>query len=138
VTDISVRAVAYGIVGESIDGNDLLSVIDSAGRAIERARSGAGATLINMATYRHSGHFVGDAEQYRAREEVQTNKDAHDPIGRFVQRMVDDKTLTPADVDALNADVDAVIVAANEFAIAAPFPDPAGALRDVWTTGSQQ
>ncbi len=136
VTDIAVRAGSYGIVGESIDGNDLFAVVDSAGRAVERARTGGGATLINMATYRHSGHFVGDAEQYRAREEVDENRSSGDPIIRFVRRMIDDGVLTQADIDAVNALVDARIDAANDFAIAAPFPEPSDALRDVFTVGS--
>ena len=135
VTDISVRAASYGIVGESIDGNDLFAVIDSAGRATERARNGGGATLINMATYRHSGHFVGDAEQYRG-EEVEASRESGDPIVRFVRRMIDDGVLTQAAIDALNGEVEAQIDAANEFAIAAPYPEPDEALRDVFTVGS--
>lgn len=138
VTDISVRAASYGIVGESIDGNDLLAVIDSAGRAIDRARTGGGATLVNMATYRYSGHYVGDAEQYRAREEVEASRQFGDPIARFVQTIIDGGLLTQADVDAVNARVDAQIDAAQAFASDAPYPDPAEALRDVFTVGAQQ
>lgn len=136
VTDIAVRAASYGIVGESIDGNDLFAVVESAGRAIERARTGGGATLVNMATYRHSGHYVGDAEQYRAREEVDESRSSGDPIIRFGRRMIEDGVLTQAHIDAVNELVDAQIDAANEFAIAAPFPEPSEALRDVFTEGS--
>ena len=136
VTDISVRAASYGIVGESIDGNDLLAVVDSAGRAIGRARTGGGATLINMATYRHGGHYVGDAEQYRTREEVDESRESGDPIVRFARRMIDDLVLTQADIDAVGALVESHIDAANEFAIAAPYPEPSDALRDVFTVGS--
>lgn len=138
VTDISIRAASYGIVGESIDGNDLLAVIDSAGRAIERARTGGGATLINMATYRQSGHYVGDAEQYRAREEVEASRQFGDPIARFAQTVIADGLLTQTDVDDLNAGVEQDIDAAQAFAIAAPYPDPAEALRDVFTLGDPQ
>lgn len=133
VTDISVRAASYGISGESIDGNDLSAVIDSADRAIDRARAGDGATLINMATYRHSGHYVGDAEEYRNSDVVQASRDRDDPIARFTARVIADGLLTDADVAAVHTTVDAQIDAAHEFAVAAPFPDPADAMRDVFT-----
>ncbi|MEP7201606.1 MAG: thiamine pyrophosphate-dependent dehydrogenase E1 component subunit alpha [Ilumatobacteraceae bacterium] len=138
VTDIAVRAGSYGIAGDSIDGNDLVTVIESAGQAIERAKNGGGATLINMLTYRHSGHFVGDAEQYRSRDEVEASKELQDPIVRFVQRMMDVGVLTEAEVDEIEAAVGVQIDAANDFAVAAPYPEPADALRHVWTVGSPQ
>jgi acetoin:2,6-dichlorophenolindophenol oxidoreductase subunit alpha len=136
VTDISVRAASYGIVGESIDGNDLLAVIDSAERAIDRARAGDGPTLINMATYRHSGHYVGDAEEYRNRGDVQANREQNDPIARFTEWVVAEGLLTDGDVAAVHATVDAQINAAHAFAVGAPFPDPADAMRDVFTEGA--
>lgn len=133
VTDIAVRAASYGMAGESIDGNDLLAVIESAGRAVDRARSGGGPTLINMATYRYGGHFVGDAEQYRAREEVDASRASGDPIARFVERMIAEGVLDRSDVDGVVAEVERDIDVAHEFALAAPLPDPATALRDVFT-----
>ncbi len=137
VPDISVRAAGYGIVGESIDGNDLPTVIESAGQAIDRARSGGGSTLINMATYRHSGHYVGDAEQYRSSEEVEANRASGDPIARFAQRLTLDGVVTSNDIDALMASVEASIDAAHAFAVDAPYPDPDDALVDVFTDGSR-
>lgn len=135
VADISVRADSYGITGDSIDGNDLLAVIDATDRALDQARSGGGPTLINMATYRHSGHYVGDAEQYRSKDEVEANRADLDPIARFVDHVVESGLLTDADVAALNAAIDAQVNAAQQFAEEAPFPDPASALRDVFTDG---
>jgi pyruvate dehydrogenase E1 component alpha subunit len=137
VTDIAVRAASYGIAGDSIDGNDVLAVVESAGRAVDRARSGGGATLINMATYRYSGHFVGDAEQYRARAEVDASRASGDPIERFVERMVADGLLDRADVDGVFAEVERRIDDAHAFALAAPLPDPATALRDVFTVAER-
>lgn len=133
VADISVRAAAYGIEGDSIDGNDLLAVIDAADRAIARARAGQGATLINMATYRHSGHYVGDAEQYRSRDEVAANRAERDPIVRFTAHLLTAGIVTDAEITDVRVDVGARIDAAQAFAEAAPFPDPATALRDVFT-----
>ena len=135
VADISVRADSYGIAGDSIDGNDLVAVIDATDRALDRARSGGGPTLINMATYRHSGHYVGDAEQYRSKDEVEANRADLDPIARFVAHVVGSGLLSGTDVADLNAAIDAQVRAAQQFAEEAPFPDPASALRDVFTDG---
>ncbi len=133
VADISVRAAAYGIEGDSIDGNDLLAVIDATDRAVARARSGGGATLINMATYRHSGHYVGDAEQYRSREEVAASRSEQDPIQRFTAHIVAAGVVTESEIADVRLAVEARIDAAQQFAEAAPFPDPATAMRDVFT-----
>lgn len=133
VADISVRAAAYGIEGDSIDGNDLLAVIDATDRAVARARSGGGATLINMATYRHSGHYVGDAEQYRSREEVAASRAEQDPIQRFTAHIVAAGVVTESEIADLRLAVESRIDAAQQFAEAAPFPDPATAMRDVFT-----
>ena len=95
MTDISVRAASYGILGESIDGNDLFAVIDSAGRGDRTGACRWRPTLINMATYRHSGHYVGDAEAYRDGEEVHESRESGDPIARFGRRMIDDRVLDP-------------------------------------------
>jgi pyruvate dehydrogenase E1 component alpha subunit len=135
VTDISVRAAGYGMVGESLDGNDLLAVLDAAGRAIARARAGEGATLLNMNTYRHSGHYVGDAEEYRSRDEVANTRDTADPVARFARHVVDSGLLTADDVAAVMAEVDEAVAEAHRFALDSPPPDPAGALDDVWTVG---
>lgn len=135
VTDISVRAAGYGMAGESIDGNDLLAVLAAAGRALDRARSGEGATLLNMDTYRHSGHYVGDAEEYRSRDEVAETREHRDPIERFVQHAVGSGLLTADDVAALRTDVDDAVAEAHRFALESPFPDPADAMDGVWAAG---
>ena len=135
VTDISVRAAGYGMVGESLDGNDLLAVLDAAGRAVARARAGEGATLLNMNTYRHSGHYVGDAEEYRSKDEVVHTRDTADPVARFARHAINSGLLTGDDVAAVMSDVDADVAEAHRFALESPPPDPAGALDDVWTVG---
>lgn len=135
IEDISIRAQSYGIVGDSIDGNDLTAVIDSAHRAIERARAGEGSTLLNMRTYRHSGHFVGDPEEYRASEEVQQSKDVGDPITRFTELLISREIISPSELENLNTEVSAQIERAHEFAQASDYPDASEALRDVWTDG---
>ena len=70
VIDLSDRCASYGIPGISIDGNDVLKVYETSGEAINRARNGEGPTLIECKTYRWHGHFAGDAQGYKPKEEA--------------------------------------------------------------------
>src|SRR5699024_12474430 len=76
---ISLRAKAYGMPGLTIDGNNILTVIDETNHAIKRARNKQGPTLIEAKTYRYSGHSKSDKQVYRTQQEVTTQK-LSDPI----------------------------------------------------------
>ena len=87
-----VRAAAYGIPGEYVEGNDPLAIYAAAERAINRARAGEGPSLIEIETYRLAGHFMGDAEAYRPEGE----KDgllAKDPIPAFRTHLLESGAL---------------------------------------------
>jgi pyruvate dehydrogenase E1 component alpha subunit len=131
VHSIAERAPAYGMVGVSIDGNDALAVYDAAVAAVERARHGAGPTLIEARTYRWRGHHEGDAMLYRPKAEFEAWR-ANDPIPRFRGWLLGQGMLTEAAeqslVDAVQAEVDA----ATEFARESPWPAPEAALEDVY------
>src|SRR5699024_2857819 len=60
IKDLSLRAKAYGMPGLTIDGNNILTVIDETNHAIKRARNKQGPTLIEAKTYRYSGHSKSD------------------------------------------------------------------------------
>ena len=64
IDDLSVRAQAYGIPGERVNGFDVLDVYDAAMRAVERARRGEGPTLLVTEAYRFEGHYAGEPEVY--------------------------------------------------------------------------
>ncbi len=64
------RAASYGIPGFEINENDVVAVYEAAGEAVARARRGEGPTLMEVKTYRYLGHFQGDAELYRDKNEV--------------------------------------------------------------------
>jgi TPP-dependent pyruvate/acetoin dehydrogenase alpha subunit len=74
------RGAAYGIPGVQVDGQDVAAVYEAAGEAIERARRGAGPSIIEAICYRFRGHFEGDAEGYLHAGEKQSWKEK-DPIG---------------------------------------------------------
>ena len=76
------KAAAYGIPGDQVDGNDVLAVYDAARRAVDRARSGGGPTLIEAMTYRMKGHAEHDAQAYVPKAELEEWR-AKDPIERY-------------------------------------------------------
>jgi len=123
VKDISDRAVGYGIPGEIVDGNDVLAVYEASGKAIERARKGEGPTLLEMKTYRIKGHYVGDPQMYRTKEEVDQRFEENDPIRRFEEYVLKEGILSENEMKAMVVEVVGEVDKAVEFALESPFPD---------------
>ncbi|MDL2258994.1 thiamine pyrophosphate-dependent dehydrogenase E1 component subunit alpha [Eubacteriales bacterium OttesenSCG-928-K08] len=101
VENISDRAAGYGMPREIVDGNDVLAVYEAAQRAVERARSGGGPTFLEFKTYRIRGHFVGDPEQYRTKEEVKKVFDETDPLKLFRQKYTAEGVFSDAELDEI-------------------------------------
>ena len=135
VKDISVRGAAYGIPGETVDGNDVVAVYEAFARAKERALKGEGPSIIECKTYRWRGHWTGDPEVYRSREEVEYWKENRDPIKLFGAYMVENGLATQEELDKIAADVAKKMEEAVEFAMNSPEPDPAHVLDDVFYEG---
>jgi TPP-dependent pyruvate/acetoin dehydrogenase alpha subunit len=114
-------AAAHGMAAAALDGNDVLAVRAAAGAAVERARAGEGPTLLECETYRWSGHYVGDPERYRSKEEVESWK-ARDPIPRLREQLLRDGAAEP-ELESLEGEVRAAVEAAAERA-AAGVPTP--------------
>ncbi len=72
IEDLSKRAVAYGMHSITVDGQDVEAVLRAASRALEHARSGKGPVFLLAETYRLVGHFVGDPQVYRSKEELRS------------------------------------------------------------------
>lgn len=126
---LSKRAVGYGIPGVTIDGNDVFAVYEECKKAVTRARSGAGPTLIECSTYRWQGHHVGDPGDYRPEEEVAQWK-ADEPLGKLEQMgLLNEKEL--ADIKTV---VDAEIQEACRFAEESPYPPESEAYTDVFVS----
>lgn len=135
VENIADRAAGYGIASEIVDGNDVQAVYDAFARAKERALNGEGPTLLECKTYRWRGHWTGDPEVYRKREDVEWWKANKDPIANFRKKMIEDKTATAAELDAIDADCAERIQEAVDFAMNSPEPDPAHVMDDVFYEG---
>src|SRR5579859_2815836 len=93
IKDLSVRALAYGIPGESVDGNDVLAVMQAVGKAIERARTGEGPSIIECKTFRVRGHSEADKADY-VPEVLRAEWLAKDPIKRFEEYLMNKGILT--------------------------------------------
>lgn len=123
-TRILDRAVAYGMPGVTVDGNNVLSVYGAVVEAVDRARRGGGPTLVECLTYRQGGHKRDDPATYRPKDEVATWM-ARDPLTRL-QRALDLAGHTK-DIEAAKAQAKSTIDDAVEFAEQSPpaAPDPA-------------
>lgn len=125
-TDVASKAAAYGILGVAVDGNDVIAVWEAMRHAVERARAGFGPTLIEARTYRTVGHHEGDPVigVYRSREEVEAWK-LRCPIAMLRRRLVDEWRIAGNDdLAGIDAEIDATVLEAVEFARSSPFPDP--------------
>ena len=127
------RASAYGLVGEVIDGNDVVVVAQTVARAAERARAGLGPALIEARTYRHFGHSRTDPATYRPAEELQEWLQK-DPLGIATARL-SALGVTAEQVEQADHRAEQTVADAIAAAKAAPGADPAEALTDVWADG---
>ena len=130
--DVAARAAGYGIPGVVVDGNDIFAVYQAANRAVDRARSGGGPTLIECKTYRQRAHTErpGQADP-RDPAEVEMWK-GRDPVARLERRLREQGDLGDAALQTIEGEVMAAIEAAVAFAEASPFPLPEQATDDAF------
>jgi TPP-dependent pyruvate/acetoin dehydrogenase alpha subunit len=127
------RAGSYGLEPIAVDGNDADAVYSAAANAIERARAGAGPSLVEAVTYRHGGHSRADPGKYRPETEVQAWLE-RDPISTYRARLV--ATGVAATVlEKIDAEARDEVEAATQEAKASPPPDLALVLTDLWADG---
>ncbi|MCQ9155988.1 thiamine pyrophosphate-dependent dehydrogenase E1 component subunit alpha [Acidomonas methanolica] len=126
------RAAGFGMPYLECDGSDFFSVYETAGEAIAHARSGKGPIMVHVHLARWYGHFEGDAMTYRANGEVAKLRAEKDCLVRFRKRVEEFSLLEAADLDAIDGSVRAEIEAAVVGAKAAPVPEPAELLEDVY------
>jgi pyruvate dehydrogenase E1 component alpha subunit len=99
------KALAYGLPGIQVDGNDILAVYAAAKEAVERARAGQGPTLIECITYRMAMHTTADdPKRYRSEKEVDMWR-KRDPIVRFQKYLVDKGLLSEDKIAGVESEV---------------------------------
>lgn len=131
VEKLSVRAKAYGFPGVTIDGNDLIHVIQTADEAVKRARAGNGPTLIEMDTYRWKGHSKSDRDLYRTQAEINEWK-KKDPIQQYEQTLTEAGLLHEKMIADIKQDVMREVDKSVAYAKDGPMPTADDVLTDVY------
>jgi acetoin:2,6-dichlorophenolindophenol oxidoreductase subunit alpha len=133
ITDVADRAAGYGMPGLIVDGNDVEAVWKGATETIKRARSGGGPSLLECKTFRISGHYEGDVQGYRNKDEIKEwQKPDKDPVLRFESKLLESAILTKKKIQKIRQDAKKEIDQAVETAKSSPTPDPAELLTDVY------
>lgn len=126
------RAAAYGIAGAHVSGNDPIEMYKVSEEAVKRARNGQGPTIIEIETYRFLGHFQGDPELYRDKDEV-PNLRKIDPIIKLKELILAEGVSTEEELEVLEAIAKKEVDAAYAFARESADPKPEDALEDVFS-----
>jgi TPP-dependent pyruvate/acetoin dehydrogenase alpha subunit len=131
IEEIAVRAVGYGMPSASVDGNDAGAVYLAAKEAVARARRGAGPTLVEAKTYRIRGHYEGDPQIYRPKEEVEA-WEKKCPVEHW-RTVLLDRGISGDTIEEIDAQIDRELKEAVAFAEESPLPSPTEARSDIFT-----
>jgi acetoin:2,6-dichlorophenolindophenol oxidoreductase subunit alpha len=132
--DIVKRADGVGMPGRIVDGHDFFEIYEAAGEAIDRARHGGGPTLLEFKLNRYYGHFEGDAQTYRAKDEVKKLREQKDCLAHFRTTVTKDKQIEVKQLDKIDDETKTLIEKAVAKAKAAPYPKPEALLTDVYAS----
>jgi acetoin:2,6-dichlorophenolindophenol oxidoreductase subunit alpha len=128
IEDLTQRAVSYGMETIAVDGQDVEAVYEATTRAVEHAREGRGPVFLVCNTYRLVGHYVGDPQVYRPKDELQRLRETQDPITKLRERL----GLSDEELEEIEQDVQDVVESSVEFAKAGTDPAPEDALKNVY------
>ena len=132
VKDVADRAVAYAMPGVIVDGNSFADVAEAGYHALRRARAGEGPSLIECKTYRIRGHSRSDRNRYRTKEEIESWV-RRDPIVHLREELLHLGLLAAEEIAAVQAEAEAEIASAIEYARQSPAPRVSELTRDVYT-----
>src|SRR5262245_12361203 len=125
--DMSKRAAAFDMPAVKVDGQDVETVYETTREALERIRSGEGPIFLDVETYRIEGHYIGDAQVYRSKED-RAEAAAQDPIARLREQL----GMSDEEFESLDSEVIGVVEASVEFAKAGTDPQPEDALKNIY------
>src|SRR5580765_1742735 len=128
IKDLAQRAEAYGMHSITVDGQDVEEVWSAARDALEHARSGEGPVFLLANTYRLTGHYVGDPQVYRDKEEFRDTRETQDPLDKLRDRL----GVPDDDWEKLDAEITKLVEESVEFAKAGTDPAPEDALKNVY------
>jgi TPP-dependent pyruvate/acetoin dehydrogenase alpha subunit len=131
VEDIAIRATSYNIPGVVVDGQDIDAVAEAIAEAADRARSGHGPSLIEMKTYRYSGHSRSDPATYRPAGELEEWL-KRDPIELFASKLVSESAIENGDLEEMRVHLKTEVEEATKIVLAADEPDLNDILKHVY------
>lgn len=121
VERISTRAASYGIKGISADGMDVIAMAEVAKETIEEVRKGNGPILIEAVTYRYRGHYLGDPENYRTKDEIEEWR-KKDPVDRCRKLLIEQYGYAESELAAIEEAIEKEADSDQEWALAQPKP----------------
>ena len=127
------KADAYEIASEAVDGMDVLKMRAAVQRAVKRAREESLPTLLEARTYRYMGHSMSDPGNYRTRAEIEKYQE-RDPIKVFTNQLKEADMISDADIAEIEAQVKEDVAQAAKFADESPLPDPGELYTDIYAT----
>ncbi len=130
VKEIYRIAEPYGIPSKQVDGMDVLAVRDSMQEVLDHVRGGSGPYFVEALAYRFRGHSIADPSEYRDKDEEAYWR-SRDPIPSLRQRLVADFDVAEKELDKVDAEVEAVVEEAVQFADESPFPDESELYKDI-------
>ena len=119
-----------------LDGSDFFAVQEAAAEAVERARNGEGPSAIECYAKRWYGHFEGDPQHYRTKEELESIRENNDPLIIFRQKVEEAGLVDGNDLDEIDIDLSKQVLAAVEKAKNSPLPDINELTTNVYEKGS--
>ena len=128
IQDLSKRAVAYGMESMTVDGQDVAAVYETATKAVEHARTGRGPVFLVANTYRLTGHYIGDPQVYRPKDELKELRETQDPV----DKLRDELELSDEEFEELDREVTELVEGSVEFAKNGTDPKPEDALKNVY------
>jgi acetoin:2,6-dichlorophenolindophenol oxidoreductase subunit alpha len=128
IEDLSKRAEAYGMTSITVDGQDVQAVYQAAREAIGHARDGRGPVFLVAETYRLTGHYVGDPQVYRPKEEVRELRRTQDPIEKLRASL----EIPDEEWNELEREIAEVVDGSVDFAKNGTDPKPEDALKNVY------
>jgi pyruvate dehydrogenase E1 component alpha subunit len=128
IRDLSDRAKAFGMKALKADGSDVEAVYKVTRQALEHARSGKGPVFVHLDCVRLHGHYIGDPQVYRSKEELQETRETQDPIEHLRAKL----ELSENEVDDIDREVQEIVDASVEFAKNGTDPKPEDALKNIY------
>ena len=134
--DIAGRAEGFGMPSYKLDGSDFFAVQEAAAEAVERARKGEGPSAIECYAKRWYGHFEGDPQHYRTKEELETIRKDNDPLIIFRQKVEEAGLIEGSELDLIDNDLTSQVTNAVEKAKNSPLPNVEELTTNVYEKGS--